>query len=85
MRIAESIADVRYVTNESGDRTDVLVPMSAWESLLTLLETMTEHLEDQEDIAALKDWLQTRTAGAGTTISLAALEEELHRDGLLSG
>ena len=85
MRIAESIADVRYVTNESGDRTDVLVPMSAWESLLTLLETMTEHLEDQEDIAALKDWLQTRTAGEGTTISLAALKEELHRDGLLSG
>jgi hypothetical protein len=85
MRIAESLADVRYVTNPDGDRTDVIVPLSAWESLLAFLEEMTDRLEDQEDIALLQEWLQARAARKTNMISLADLEEELRHDGLLSG
>ena len=44
MRIAESIADVHYITNPAGDRTDVIVPLSAWEALLAVLEEMADHL-----------------------------------------
>jgi len=85
MRIAESIADVQYVTNPAGARTDVIVPLPAWESLLAVLEEMADRLEDQEDVALLHDWLRAHTAGTETMIPLAELEEELRRDGLLSG
>lgn len=78
MRIAESIADVRYVTNPAGDRTDVIVPLAAWESVLDVLEELAERLEDQEDIALLQEWLRARAAGAVEMIPLEALEEELY-------
>ncbi|GIK71663.1 MAG: hypothetical protein BroJett021_06510 [Chloroflexota bacterium] len=84
MRISESIADVHYITNPAGDRTDVIVPLSAWEALLAVLEEMANHLEDQEDVALLRDWLHARTDGTVAMIPLADLEEELRRDGLLS-
>lgn len=84
MRIAESIADVHYITNPAGDRTDVIVPLSAWEALLAVLEEMADHLEDQEDVALLRDWLRARADGTAATIPLADLEDELRRDGLLS-
>ncbi len=84
MRIAESIADIHYVTNPAGDRTDVIVPLPAWESLLVAIEEMAERLEDQEDVALLQDWLHARAAGEVKMIPLAEIEEELRRDGLLS-
>lgn len=85
MRIAESIAGVHYVTNAAGDRTDVIVPLPAWEALLAVVENMAEHIEDQEDVALLLAWLQARAAGTDEMIGLAELEVELRRDGLLSG
>jgi len=63
IRIAESIADVHHVTNRVGERTDVIVPLFAWEALLALLEEMAERLEDQEDVALLTDWLHVRADG----------------------
>ena len=85
MRIADSIADVRYVTNPAGDRTDVIVPLAAWESLLGVLEELAERVEDQEDIALLQEWLRARAAGTVEMIPLAVLEEELRHDGFLPG
>ena len=85
MRIAESIADVQYVISPAGERTDVIVPLLAWESLLATIEAMAERLEDPEDIALLQKWLQTRSSGSAKMFSLADVEEELRRDGLLSG
>jgi hypothetical protein len=85
MRIAESLAAVCYITNPEGDRTDVIVPLPAWESLLALLEEVAERVEDQEDIALLQEWLRARAAGKTDMISLADLEEELRHDGLLPG
>lgn len=84
MRIAESIADVHYVTNSAGARTDVIVPLPVWESLLAVLEEMADRLEDQEDVTLLRDWLRARATGTAAMIPLADLEEELRRDGLLS-
>jgi hypothetical protein len=84
MRIAESIADIHYVTNPAGDRTDVIVPLPTWESLLVAIEVMAERLENPEDVDLLQDWLHARAAGEVEMIPLADLEEELRRDGLLS-
>lgn len=83
MSIAESLADIQYITNPAGERTNVIVPLPAWESLLTMLEEMTERLEDQEDVAVMRDWLRARAAGAAEMIPLAKLEQELRDDGLL--
>jgi hypothetical protein len=85
LRISEALADVQYVTNGAGDRTNVIVPLSAWESLLSLLEEMVARLEDREDLALLEEWLHARAAGTADMISLDQLEEELRNDGLLPG
>lgn len=45
MRIAESIAAAQYVTDPAGARTDVIVPLPAWESLLAVLEEMADRLD----------------------------------------
>ena len=84
MSIAEAIADIQYVTNPAGERTDVIVPLPAWESLLAALAEMVERLEDQEDIVLLQDWLRARASGAVEMIPLDILEQELRDDGLLS-
>ena len=84
MRIAESLADVQYVINPAGEHTDVIVPLPAWESLLATIEAMAERLEDQEDIALSQERLQRRASGSAKMVSLADVEEELRRDGLLS-
>jgi hypothetical protein len=85
MRIAESMAAVQYVTNPAGKRTDVIVPLPAWESLLATIEAIAERLDDQEDVALLQEWLQERASGSAKMVSLADVEGELRRDGLLSG
>ncbi len=84
MRIAESITGVQYIVDPAGARTDVIVPLPAWESLLAVLEEMADRLEDQQDVAVLQAWLRARAAGAVDRIPLAELEAELRRDGLLS-
>jgi hypothetical protein len=45
MLIAETVADVQYITNPAGDRTDVIILLPIWESLLTVLEEMIKRLE----------------------------------------
>lgn len=77
MRIAESLADVQYVINPAGERTDVIVPLPAWESLLAAIGAMAERLDDQEDIALLQEWLQRRASGSAEMVSLADVEEQL--------
>jgi hypothetical protein len=84
MSITEAIADIQYVTNPTGERTNVIVPLGAWESLLAALVEMAARLEDQEDVAVLQAWLRTQATGTVEMISLDALEQELRNDGLLS-
>ena len=84
MSMPEVIADIQYITNPTGKRTNVIVPLGTWESLLAALAEMVERLEDQEDITVLQEWLRSQAAGTVEMVSLDALEEELRNDGLLS-
>ena len=83
MTIAEVLRAARFVVNSRGERTDVMLPLSAWESLLATWKQLIELLEDEEDTAILQTWLEERKAGKVETISLGNLEQELVADGLL--
>jgi hypothetical protein len=79
------LAAVRYVTDANGERTDVLIPLATWETLLASWHKLVEVLEDQEDRAILQEWMQRRARGEAETISLEELERELIADGLIPG
>ena len=64
---------------------DVLVPLATWEALLASWKRLMEMLEDHEDQAILREWLQKRAAGEAETITLEELERELIAEGLLPG
>ncbi len=85
MTISETITSVRYVTDSNGEKTDVLIPLSAWKTLLAAWKKAIELLEDQEDKAILQEWLTKRAEGKVEMISLDTLEQELVADGRLSG
>jgi hypothetical protein len=85
MTLLELLSDVRYVTDASGETTDVLVPLTSWKALLAAWERLTEMLEDQEGRSILQEWLAKRAAGEAESISLDEFERELRSDGLLSG
>ena len=65
------------MTDVEGRKTDVLVPLAAWEALLAYWKRLVELLEDQEDRAILQEWLEKRATGEAKTISLDVLEQEL--------
>jgi len=85
MTIAEVLTTMRYVMDSNGKRTDVLIPLATWETLLATWKQLIELLEDQEDNAILQEWLEKRAAGKVDMISLDTLEQELVADGLLPG
>ena len=85
MTITEALATVRYVMDASGERTDVLIPLASWKTILASWKRMMELLEDQEDSIILQEWLEERAAGKTYMISLDTLEQELVADGLLPG
>ena len=85
MAVTEALTTVRYVVDSSGERTDVLVPLTAWKTLLVSWKQLIELLEDQEDSATLQEWLEKRATGEVEMISLDTLEQQLIADGLLPG
>jgi hypothetical protein len=82
-RIAEIIPTVRYVTDDKGKKTDVLVPFPAWQAFTMAWDLLIEKLEDQEDRHIALEWLTKRGQNSMKTISLDELEQELSTDGLL--
>lgn len=84
MMVSETLSSIRYVTDAEGNKTDVLIPVSTWKSLLLTWQRLMEEIEDQEDKQILEDWLQRRAVGEVNSISLDELEQELIADGLLS-
>lgn len=48
--VVEMANSVRFIVNPVGDRTDVVVPWSAWQELLAWLE-------EADDRAIARDWL----------------------------
>ena len=85
MTSTDVLTSVRYVTDVNGQKTDVLIPLTAWKALLSSWKKLVELLEDQEDRAILQEWLEKRAAGEVEMISLDTLEQELVADGLLPG
>ena len=77
MAVAEILATVRYVMDSKGETTDVLIPLTAWKALLASWKQLMESLEDQEDSAILREWLEKRAAGKVDMIPLDTLEQEL--------
>jgi len=83
MSAVEALATVRYITDAEGNKTDVLMPLATWEALVADWQEMAERLEDQDDAAIARDWLQRRMRGEAAMITLDQLEQELIADGLL--
>ncbi|MCP4542737.1 MAG: hypothetical protein GY832_36910 [Chloroflexi bacterium] len=80
--VTQAIATARYVVDSNGEKTDVLVPLAAWKTLLASWKHIIELIEDQKDSATLQEWLEKRAAGEVDMISLDALEQELIAYGL---
>ena len=85
MTIAEAFTSIRYVMDSDGEKTDVLIPFTAWKTILASWKQLIELAEDQEDSAILQEWLEKRATGEMDMVSLDTLEQELVADGLLPG
>jgi hypothetical protein len=85
MTITEALTTIRYVMNANGEKTDILIPLAAWETLLAAWKQSLEQIEDQEDFAIFQEWLEKRESGELNMIPLDALEQELKEDGLIPG
>jgi hypothetical protein len=83
MHVTELVPEVRYVTDDKGEKTDVLVPFSSWQALLAAWNLLIEKLEDQEDRAIVREWLEQRRQGTTEIIALDEFEQALIRDDLL--
>jgi len=57
MTWAEALAATRFIVDGQGQRTDVVLPLEAWQTLMN-------RLEDLEDQALVRDWLARRRAAA---------------------
>ncbi len=67
---------IRYLTDEGGKKTDVLIPLAVWENILQTLKLETAETSDSkaELIADLKQSILD--AQAGKTFPLAELWED---------
>ncbi len=83
MTTPDVLAEVRYVTDANGNKTEVLVPLKVWQAILASWQELITQIEDQQDSATLKEWLEKRAAGEMKMVSLETLEQELITDGLL--
>ena len=65
---------IRYLTNEKGERTDVLIPLEVWKNLLELLP---DRLEDEDSKEAILTDLKEALLDAqkGKTFPLEELWE----------
>ncbi len=44
MTVTEALATIRYVTDSNGEKTDILIPLTAWETLLARWKKLIELL-----------------------------------------
>lgn len=83
MTVAEAIGKVRYVVDANGEKTDAIIPLMVWKTLLAVWQQSLDLVEDHEDRSILMEWLKRRAAGDIDMIPLEDLERELRADGLL--
>lgn len=70
---------VRYLTDEEGKKTDVLIPLAVWENILQNLnlETVEQSDSKAELIADLKQSLLDAQAGKTFPLEEVLLDSEL--------
>jgi hypothetical protein len=75
MTLTEALISARFVVDSDGQRTEVILPVKAWEALM-------DWLEDMEDTAIIRERWADRQVRASWP-SLDEVEAELAADGLL--
>ena len=75
MNIKRIKDNIRYLTNEEGEKTDVLIPVELWEMIVVQLTNKEEIEDSQEEI--LNDLKQSLLDGKkGKTFPLEELWQE---------
>jgi len=68
---------IRYLTNQEGKTTDVLIPLTIWESIIEKLNPKTTEEEDDSKAQLIADLKQSlRDARDGKTYPLEQLWED---------
>ncbi len=76
MNINQIKDNIRYVTNEEGEKTDVLIPLDLWETIVLQLTNKEEIEDSREEI--LNDLKQSILDGKkGKTFPLEELWQEI--------
>ena len=73
MPIAELLHNARFLTNDLGVQTDVVIPIDTWQTLLTLVQTI-EPLEDTYWAKQAEQAVKT-----STTVGSEAFTQEIKR------
>jgi hypothetical protein len=47
INVTQVMPEIRYLTDNKGEKTDVLVPLATWQALLTAWDLLIEKLEAQ--------------------------------------
>lgn len=83
--IQASIERAKYLVDDEGHKTDVLLPIEDWEALLAEWRRVLDAIEDLEDLGVFGDWLASRDSERATAVSLDEVEREWLADGSVSG
>ncbi|MGB5593347.1 MAG: hypothetical protein WBM32_05810 [Crocosphaera sp.] len=76
MNINQIKDNIRYVTNEEGEKTDVLIPLDLWKTIVLQLTNKEEIEDSREEI--LNDLKQSILDGKkGKTFPLEELWQEI--------
>lgn len=76
MNIQQIKDHIRYITNKKGEKTDVLIPLDLWETIIVQLSE-TEEIEDSRE-EILNDLKQSFLDGkTGKTFPLEELWPEI--------
>ena len=66
MNLSQIENQIKYITNAAGEKTEVIIPVALWNSLLEILQPVTSGL-DQVDEAEPKSQILADLARVSTT------------------
>lgn len=53
--VEQAVKSARYVVDEQGQKTDVVIALPLWEALLTWLEDMEDRADIKQNLAILRE------------------------------
>lgn len=82
MNLSQIQNQIKYVTNAAGEKTEVIVPVEIWETLIKFLqpvESGLDTIDENEPKARILDDLQEsiRQARAGQTYPISELWDDM--------